>query len=152
VCASYTTCTLHHVLVDGYISRDYTRAHRATSLYSRLLVKSYYMWPPSVILRSRPTFVLRLHLHSDAPRIKSKVTVFSSDPLYPESYFTRRFRVPRLVFDIIFEKLSVLPIFPRKPDALGNMGIHPMQRITGAMRELGYGYAYDAVGALIKIA
>jgi Plant transposon protein len=46
----------------------------------------------------------------------------------------------------------VLPDFLREPDALGNIGIHPLQRITGALRVLGYGYAYDAVDELIGIA
>jgi Plant transposon protein len=46
----------------------------------------------------------------------------------------------------------VLPDILRKPDALGNMGIHPLRRITGALRVLGYGYAYDAVDELIGIA
>jgi hypothetical protein len=32
------------------------------------------------------------------------------------------------------------------------MGIHPLQRITGALRVLGYGYAYDAVDEFIGIA
>jgi hypothetical protein len=73
-------------------------------------------------------------------------------PLYPESSFIRRYRVPRQVFDRIFEKLNVLPDFLRKPDALGNMGIHPLQRISGALRVLGFGYAYAAVDELIGIA
>jgi hypothetical protein len=77
---------------------------------------------------------------------------FTALPLYPESSFTRRIRVPRLVFDILFEKLSALPCFRRKPDALGNMGIHRMQRITGVLRVLRYGYAYDAVEERIEIA
>jgi Plant transposon protein len=46
----------------------------------------------------------------------------------------------------------VLPDFFREPDALGNMGIHPLQRITGALRVPGYGYAYDAVDEIIGIA
>jgi Plant transposon protein len=46
----------------------------------------------------------------------------------------------------------VLHDFLRKPDAPGNMGIHPLQRITGSLRVLGYGYVYDAVDELIGIA
>jgi hypothetical protein len=54
-----TTCTLHHVyltphvhvfppLVHGSISRDYTRCHRATSLYTRLWSShTTYGHPPS---------------------------------------------------------------------------------------------------------
>jgi hypothetical protein len=72
--------------------------------------------------------------------------------LYPEPSVSRRFRVPRQVFDRVFAKLSLLPDFVWKPDALGNMGIHPLQRIAGALRVLGYGYAYDAVDELIGIA
>jgi hypothetical protein len=70
--------------------------------------------------------------------VKQYFGTSETPPLYPESSFIRRYRLPRQVFDRLFEKLSVLPDFLRKPDALGNMGIHPLQRITGALRVLGY--------------
>jgi Plant transposon protein len=83
--------------------------------------------------------------------VKQYFGTAETPPLSSKS-FIRRYRVPRQVFDRLFEKLSVLHDFLRKPDAPGNMGIHPLQRITGSLRVLGYGYAYDAVDELIGIA
>jgi hypothetical protein len=67
----YTTCTLHHVyltprvhvfppLVHGSVSRDYTRPHRATSLYTRL-------W-------SSHTNMATLHDTTFSPHIRSIIT------------------------------------------------------------------------------
>jgi hypothetical protein len=68
---TYTTCTRFPATRPWLYLTGLHQSPRATSLYTRFWVKSYYICPPSITLLSRPTFVLSLHPHSDAPRIKS---------------------------------------------------------------------------------
>jgi hypothetical protein len=92
VCAPYTTCTLHYVprvpyptctrlpsTFHGSISRDYTRPHRATSLYTRLWsIHTTYCYPP-------PHYVLAPHSFYNYIRIRTHqvsnqhVAVISTD-------------------------------------------------------------------------
>jgi hypothetical protein len=90
----YTTGTLHHVyltlrvhvfppLVRGYISWDYTRAHRATSLYTRLFSSSHTTCghPPSHYVLAPHSFYnyIRIRTHHVS---NQHVTVFSPDHLH----------------------------------------------------------------------
>jgi hypothetical protein len=76
-----TTCTLHvsppHE--HGYISRDYTRPHRATSLYTRLWSShTTYSHPPSHYVLTPHSFYnyIRIRTH----HVSNKhVTVISPD-------------------------------------------------------------------------
>jgi hypothetical protein len=48
---------------------------------------------------------------------------FSETPTYDDKMFTRRFRLPRAVFDRIYKDVSARPEFVRKCDALGKPGL-----------------------------
>jgi hypothetical protein len=69
---------------------------------------------------------------------------FSDTPLYDENLFRRRFRMRRPVFLTIARAVEEFDsYFTQKPDALGKMGIHPLVKITAALRMLAYGGAGD---------
>jgi hypothetical protein len=76
---------------------------------------------------------------------------FSETPTYDDKMFTRRFRMPRAVFDRIYKDVSARPEFVRKCDALGKPGLHPLQRVVAALRKLSYGVASDAVDEYVRI-
>jgi hypothetical protein len=63
---------------------------------------------------------------------------------YDEKTFARRFRMPRRMFDRIYNAVSVRPEFVRGRDGLGRKGLPPLQRIVAALRILAYGTAADA--------
>lgn len=50
--------------------------------------------------------------------------------------FSRRFGIPRRVFDRLYSALSVRPEFIGKVVAVRKSGIYPLQRIFGALRVL----------------
>jgi hypothetical protein len=69
---------------------------------------------------------------------------FAELPLYPESMFRRRFRMGRDLFLKIAKDVEEHEdYFVQKPDALGKMGLHPLLKITAALRMLAYGCAAD---------
>jgi hypothetical protein len=76
---------------------------------------------------------------------------FSETPRYEDKMFTRRFRMPRAVFDRIHKDVSARPEFMRKCDALGKPGLHTLQRVVAALRKLSYGVASDAVDEYVRI-
>jgi hypothetical protein len=76
---------------------------------------------------------------------------FSETPRYDDKMFTRRFRMPRAVFNRIYKDVSARPEFVRKCDALGKPGLHPQQRVVAALRKLSYGVASDAVDEYVHI-
>jgi Plant transposon protein len=76
---------------------------------------------------------------------------FSETPTYDDQMFTRRFRMPRAVFDRIYKDVSAPPEFVHKCDALGKPGMHPLQRVVAALRKLSYGVASDAVDEYVRI-
>jgi hypothetical protein len=76
---------------------------------------------------------------------------FSETPTYDDKMFTRRFRIPRAVFDRIYKDVSARPEFVRKCHALEKPGLHPLQRVVEASRKLSYGVASDAVDEYVRI-
>ncbi|CDF34559.1 unnamed protein product [Chondrus crispus] len=72
-------------------------------------------------------------------------------PVYNEIDFARRFGIPSVVFNRVYSELENRANFIRKVDALGRCGVHPLQRIIGALRILRYGIAYDAVDELVGV-
>lgn len=55
----------------------------------------------------------RPNLARDFNKAVSKIRAdyFGDNPLYPEEFFERRFRMPVAVFDRVYSKISVLPFF-----------------------------------------
>jgi hypothetical protein len=76
---------------------------------------------------------------------------FNETPTYDDKMFARRFRMPRAAFDRIYKDVSTRPEFVRKFDALGKHGLHPLQRVVAALRNLSYGVPKDAVDEYVRI-
>ena len=70
---------------------------------------------------------------------------FNDGRVYGDVEFQRRFRMPRSLFTRVIEKISMRHFSVRKTDALGRLGVHPLQRITAALRMMAYGISSDAV-------
>ncbi|XP_074378102.1 uncharacterized protein LOC141719627 [Apium graveolens] len=78
---------------------------------------------------------------------------FSPNPVYPEQFFRRRFRMGRHVFLRIVDALSNFdPYFQQRVDALRRKGLSSLQKCTAAMRILAYGVSADAVDDYVCIA
>lgn len=76
---------------------------------------------------------------------------FGENPVYDENDFERRFRMPRGMFNRIFEGLNGKGIFVRREDACGKIGISPRMRIIAALRILAYGKAFDEMDELCEM-
>lgn len=75
-------------------------------------------------------------------------------PEQSESSFERRFRMPRSVFNVIFEKVVLHSAYMRKglkPDALGRMGISPLVKVMCALRQIAYGIPSDLSEELFNV-
>jgi len=67
-----------------------------------------------------------------------------TESTYDERDFERRFRVPRDVFNLVYDKIvGVEEPFVVKKDAVGRVGIHPLVRLVACFRHIGYGDALD---------
>ncbi|XP_021730589.1 uncharacterized protein LOC110697530 [Chenopodium quinoa] len=77
---------------------------------------------------------------------------FSTNPIYPEQLFHRRFRMRRELFNRTVEALgNHSKYFTQRFDATKRMGLSPLQKCTAAIRILAYGTPADAVDEYIKI-
>jgi hypothetical protein len=97
-------------------TRDFAAGHRRLMLY--------YFWPPDVLQES------------------------GCGPVYDERDFERRFSMPRSVFSRIFTAVIADNDYLRlglKPNAIGNLGATPLQKVVAAMRQLSLGIGADAV-------
>lgn len=59
--------------------------------------------------------------------------------------------MPRPIFDRICQSVIGKSLFVRREDALGKLGIHPLQRIVAALRMLAYGIASDELDEYLQI-
>src|SRR3954470_20844592 len=77
---------------------------------------------------------------------------FAPDCLYPDRTFRRRFRMRRELFMRIANAVeSRNEYFVQKRDAVGRLGLSPLQKITTAVRILAYGCSADHCDEYIKI-
>lgn len=76
---------------------------------------------------------------------------FSSHAKYSPTDFERRFRMPRLVFDLIFEAVEGRGIFVHRVGTNRKKGIYPIQRVTAAIRMLEDGIAADALDKYLQM-
>lgn len=75
-------------------------------------------------------------------------------PVYPECRFERRFRMPRNVFDLIFERTVINSAYLRaglRPNCTGKLGASPLQKTVAAMRQLAYGASADSMDEYCRI-
>ncbi len=69
---------------------------------------------------------------------------FAENPTYTEAQFRRRFRMTKSLFLRIVDNVcKVDNYFVQRPDATGLMSLHPLQKITCALRVLAYGSGAD---------
>ncbi|CAK8578759.1 unnamed protein product [Lathyrus sativus] len=77
---------------------------------------------------------------------------FFENPVYTEAQFRRRFHMRRHVFLRIVEALENYDeYFQRRIDAVGRMGLSPLQKCTAALRILAYGSSADSVDDYVRI-
>lgn len=66
--------------------------------------------------------------------IRDYFGVSGHEPIYDETDFERRFRVPRVVFMRIFNDIKHEPWWEQRPNATGRLQAHPLQKQVGAFR------------------
>ena len=77
---------------------------------------------------------------------------FAKSPTYPPNLFRMRFRMNRSLFVRILSNMEVYdPYFVQKNDAVGNIGLSPLQKMIAAIRMLAYGVAADVVDDYVRI-
>lgn len=77
---------------------------------------------------------------------------FSPHPVYSDEQFRRRFRMRRVLFNRIFDAVQAhSSFFTQKEDCTGKPGIHPMMKMTAALRVLAYGCCGDSLDETLEI-
>uniref|UniRef100_A0A0D3ADM6 Myb-like domain-containing protein n=1 Tax=Brassica oleracea var. oleracea TaxID=109376 RepID=A0A0D3ADM6_BRAOL len=77
---------------------------------------------------------------------------FSENPTFPPHLFRRRFRMNKAVFMRIVDRLSEnFSFFQQRRDAVGRLGLSPLQKCTAALHMLAYGCAADAVDEYLRL-
>jgi Plant transposon protein len=101
---------------SGNVERNFEGTHRHYMLK--------YFWPHTQV---------RPNTSSYSPRVSEKI-------------FERRFRMPRSVFNRVFEGVVRSSPYMRKgltPDATGKLGISPLMKVIAALKQLAYGIPAD---------
>ena len=73
------------------------------------------------------------------------VHYFSTNPIYTDQHFRRRYRVPKPIFFRVYDACCQHPYFKHKANAAGRWGIHPLVKVTAVFRHFAYGIAPDAL-------
>ena len=93
--------------------------------------------------------------HQEAMRGSTSKLVndyFSENLLYPSNIFRRRFRMSRPLFLRIVEALGQNSnYFTQRVDAVNRQGLSPLQKCTGAIRQLATGSSADELDEYLKI-
>ncbi|XP_028100677.1 uncharacterized protein LOC114300019 [Camellia sinensis] len=77
---------------------------------------------------------------------------FTDNPVYPEEYFRRCFRMRQSLFISILRDIQqVNEYFIQTRDAIGASGLSDVQKMTAALRILQYGVPADVVNEYIRI-
>ncbi|XP_028122122.1 uncharacterized protein LOC114319309 [Camellia sinensis] len=95
------------------------------------------------------------HRYINCVRVKGDEQIyrdyFADNPVYPEEYFRRRFRMRRSLFvSILHDIQQVNEYFIQSRDATGAFGLTGVQEITAALWILQYGVPADAVDKYIR--
>lgn len=83
--------------------------------------------------------------------IRDYFGVSGHEPIYDETDFERRFRVPRVVFMRFFNDIKHEPWWEQRPNATGRLRAHPLQKLVGAVRVLGYGESPDRTDEYVRL-
>nr|VDD64175.1 unnamed protein product [Brassica oleracea] len=77
---------------------------------------------------------------------------FSEDPTFPPHLFKRCFRLNKVVCMRIVDSLSEnVPFFQQRKDAVGRLGLSPLQKCTSSICMPAYGCAADAVDEYLRL-
>ncbi|XP_068307402.1 uncharacterized protein [Pyrus communis] len=77
---------------------------------------------------------------------------FVRNSTFPDTYFRRRFRMERHLFNkIMFAVCNHDSYFVQKKDVFGAMGLLPQPKITAALRMLAYGASADQVVEITRM-
>ncbi|KAL0702985.1 hypothetical protein Bca4012_059107 [Brassica carinata] len=77
---------------------------------------------------------------------------FSEQLTFPTHLFRRRFHINKSVFMRIVDSLSQnISFFQQRKDALGRLGLSPLQKCTATIRMLAYGCAADGVDEYLRL-
>ena len=76
---------------------------------------------------------------------------FNVGSIYDEADFERRFRMPRNMFNRIYDSVCGTGIFVQRTDATGRRGIHPKMRVISTFRMMGYGMSLDSQDELCQM-
>jgi hypothetical protein len=77
---------------------------------------------------------------------------FAENPIFPEKYFRRRFRMSSRLFKRIVKAVEEHGnYFVQRENAAGLRGFSSLQKITAALRQLAYGVPADYVDEYVRI-
>ncbi|XP_022020094.1 uncharacterized protein LOC110920171 [Helianthus annuus] len=77
---------------------------------------------------------------------------FAPNPVFPEHFFRRPFRMSIRLFNRIVERLTEHnKWFSQRFDAIGRKGLSPQQKCIAAIRQLAYGVAADEIDEYVHI-
>jgi len=72
-------------------------------------------------------------------------------PVYVEKDFTRRFRLPHIVFDLVYRDLLSEPYFQQRLNATDEPQASTLHKLTAALRVLACGVAYGSVDECVPL-
>ena len=75
-------------------------------------------------------------------------------PVYSEKRFERRFRIPREIFNTVFQSVAIVSDYLRqfmKPNCVGKLGASPLQKVVAAFRQLAYDASPDSLDEYCRI-
>ena len=99
--------------------------------------------------RKRYQYIDRNHLASHKRLYDD---YFAEVLVYPPKVFRRRFRMRRSLFVRILSKVEAHePYFTQQRNAAKKLGLSPLQKMTAALRMLGYGVTVDFLDEYVRI-
>ncbi|XP_075473417.1 uncharacterized protein LOC142504434 [Primulina tabacum] len=100
-------------------------------------------------MRRRRRFIQR---NREAGHARLFNDYFSTNPVYPNQIFRRRFLMRReLFFRIVNALEDRSPYFQQKDDAARRKGLSPLQKCTAAIRQLAYGVPADHLDEYLRM-
>lgn len=102
---------------------------------------------------SRPGKARNVDRRAEEASRRLQQQYFVENPIYTDGLFKRRFRVSKVVFQKVFEKVIASDdFFRQRKDCTGKVGLSPHQKVTAAFRILAYGISADSVDELLGMA
>ena len=87
----------------------------------------------------------------EAAHLRDYFGVDGQPPIYDETDFERRFRLPRIVFDRLYRALACEPYFQQRVNATGQPQSSTLAKLSAALRVLAYGEASDRPDEYVRL-